>query len=261
MQQIAKMMGALRRAGKRMVLVTNSSPTFSQAVMNAFYGDTWEGIFDLRFFLARKPSFFDGTNPAELITSFQRDKSRPLEDDELYQPGEAYRGGNLASLLRSLALEPSQVLHCGDEARTEIHAAKRQGLNTALVASFLATDRQLMLRYESQLRQLDQLRAREDQLMANKRSGRKRHNAAPELASLRRERRELEATLEAQLGPWLLATRGSTIEQPSILAQLAAEHADLVVPTAAALGEIDPHGVLEPRPLLSFMELPPNFRE
>jgi HAD superfamily 5'-nucleotidase-like hydrolase len=116
-----------KRAGKSVLLITNSEWSYA-APMLAFSFDrylppgmTWRDLFDLAFFGARKPQFFQGDQPAYDIV----DESGLLREHRgPVQRGGLYVGGSAALVERSLGLAGGQLLYVGDHIFVDVNVAK-----------------------------------------------------------------------------------------------------------------------------------------
>ena len=116
-----------RRAGKKLLLITNSDWNFSAAMMAYAFdpylpkGTTWRDLFDLVIVGARKPEFFTAHAPFfEVVTGdgLLRPALGPL------RPGGAYVGGSAAQVERDLGVEGDEILYVGDHMFGDVHVSK-----------------------------------------------------------------------------------------------------------------------------------------
>jgi len=116
-----------KRAGKRLLLVTNNEVAYGTAMLRLAIepylpgGMTWRDLFDAAFFLARKPQFFSQDMPVfEVVddTGLMRPHTGPV------RPGGAYVGGSAALVEQSFGLEGESVLYVGDHIFTDVNVAK-----------------------------------------------------------------------------------------------------------------------------------------
>lgn len=125
----------LRSAGKKLFLLTNSHPGYTDSMMrylleghrNGGSGPShpqyslWRKYFDVVITAARKPRFFTHRDPFERV--FATGDRRPVDSLELDQ---MYFGGHLAKLQALLATTPDRVLYIGDHIYGDVLRAKKQ---------------------------------------------------------------------------------------------------------------------------------------
>jgi HAD superfamily 5'-nucleotidase-like hydrolase len=115
-----------KRAGKKLLLITNSEWVYSNDVMSyavdSFLPDgmKWRDLFDVIIVSARKPEFFGSRAPLFEVVS----------DDGLLRPalslvsGGAFLGGNAALVERHLGLSGDEILYVGDHIYGDVHVSK-----------------------------------------------------------------------------------------------------------------------------------------
>ena len=122
----------LRSAGKRLFLLTNSGPEYTEAMMTYLLGDaleeypSWRNYFDYVFTASKKPKFFTDKAPFVDVETGQ----------ELRAPerGRVYTGGNIADLERTLGLPGDEVLYVGDHIYGDVLRAKKESTwRTAMI--------------------------------------------------------------------------------------------------------------------------------
>lgn len=142
--EIALTLHRFRSAGKKLFLLTNSWPRYTDGVMRWLlegihpdYPD-WLSFFDIVITGARKPDFFRGkepfirTNPAE---------EKLGELDGRLQRGQIYLHGNLADFERSIGLGADQILYIGDHIYGDILRSKRDSAwRTAMIVPELEAE-------------------------------------------------------------------------------------------------------------------------
>ncbi len=146
-----------KRAGKKMLLITNSEWPYTDALMRHAFdrhlprGLTWRDLFDLVIVSARKPEFFESRSPIFEVA----------EDSGLLQPvralkdGAVFLGGNAAMVEEHLGVSGDQILYVGDHLHTDVHASKNVlRWRTGLVLREL----------EAELAALEAFRVRQDEL-------------------------------------------------------------------------------------------------
>ena len=114
-------------SGKRLFVVTNSEPDFAPAVLDIAVGPAWRGLFQLVVADARKPAFF---RPAALSGS--RTRAQPRRDALVIE------GGSAADVEEMLGVPCDRILFVGDNAQSDILAARGHGWRTAHVVPELA---------------------------------------------------------------------------------------------------------------------------
>jgi HAD superfamily 5'-nucleotidase-like hydrolase len=114
------------RAGKRLLLITNSEWPYTRALMSYAFdrflpkGTTWRDLFEIVIVQARKPEFFASRSPVFEI----------VNDDGLLRPalgltsGGAYVGGNAALVEHHLGVGGDQILYVGDHLFADVHVSK-----------------------------------------------------------------------------------------------------------------------------------------
>jgi HAD superfamily 5'-nucleotidase-like hydrolase len=116
-----------KMAGKRLLLITNSEWSYTQAMMaHAFNtqlppGMTWRELFDVVIVSARKPEFFTSNAPLFEVAT-PDGLLRPASGD--LQPGSAYLGGSAKQLERQLKLSGDEILYVGDHMFGDVRFTK-----------------------------------------------------------------------------------------------------------------------------------------
>jgi len=116
-----------RRAGKKLVLITNSEWHYSDAMMRFAYepylptGMTWRDLFDLVVVASRKPSFFTDANPIYEVTSAE---GHLLPLVGLPREGGTYHGGSATLVERALGLSGLDILYVGDHIFSDVNVSK-----------------------------------------------------------------------------------------------------------------------------------------
>ncbi len=115
-----------KRAGKKLLLITNSEWVYTSEVMSyavdGFLPDgmTWRDLFDVIIVSARKPEFFGSRAPIFEVVS----------NDGLLRPalslasGGAFLGGNAALVEHHLGLSGDEILYVGDHIYGDVHVSK-----------------------------------------------------------------------------------------------------------------------------------------
>ncbi|MBN2191425.1 MAG: HAD-IG family 5'-nucleotidase [Polyangiaceae bacterium] len=151
----------LKHAGKRLLVITNSEWTYTQAmlsyVLDAFLPGsmTWRDLFDLVFVGARKPTFWTAPSPAFALvdnSGLLRPHAGPLV------LGGVYHGGHAGQVERDLALAGEEILYVGDHIYADVYVTKDVlRWRTALVVRELERELQAVNAFRSQQAELSRL--------------------------------------------------------------------------------------------------------
>jgi HAD superfamily 5'-nucleotidase-like hydrolase len=130
--ELGVLLHKLRSAGKRLFLLTNSGPDYTDAMMRYLLGDaleeypSWRNYFDYVFTASKKPGFFTGK--AAFVDVESGEESRSPER------GRLYTGGNISDLERTLGLPGDEVLYVGDHIYGDVLRAKKESTwRTAMI--------------------------------------------------------------------------------------------------------------------------------
>ncbi len=122
----------LRSAGKRLFLLTNSGPEYSDAMMTYLLGDalgeypSWKNYFDYICTFSKKPDFFTGKAPFVDVET-RAETAGPAR-------GRVYTGGSISALERALGLTGDAVLYVGDHIYGDVlRATKESTWRTAMI--------------------------------------------------------------------------------------------------------------------------------
>ncbi|HET8938697.1 MAG TPA: HAD-IG family 5'-nucleotidase [Polyangiales bacterium] len=155
----------LRSAGKRLFLLTNSEPAYTDAVMSHMLrGEhseyrSWRSYFDMVITSAMKPAFFMRDAPFEEVEEegphWQAHKSREL------QRGRVYLGGSQAEFERLTGVPGDRVLYVGDHIYGDVLRAKKQSAwRTLMIIQELSDELSAMEKLGPEIARADQLEAR-----------------------------------------------------------------------------------------------------
>ncbi|MCR9244263.1 MAG: HAD-IG family 5'-nucleotidase [bacterium] len=127
----------LRHAGKKLFLATNSEWSYTAPMMRYVFdrylpeGMDWRGLFDLVIVQARKPKFFVGDEPFELVdegSGATQPHTGPLDDRSVFQ------GGNSKLVQQHFGVDGGEILYVGDHAYADVHVTSRiQRWRTVLI--------------------------------------------------------------------------------------------------------------------------------
>ncbi|MEM7435099.1 MAG: HAD-IG family 5'-nucleotidase [Myxococcota bacterium] len=122
----------LRSAGKRLFVLTNSGPDYTEAMMSYLLDDalgeypSWRNYFDYIMTASKKPSFFTQKTPFTDVATGQ-ETERPSR-------GRMYTGGNIADLRKTLGVPGDEVLYVGDHIYGDVLRAKKESAwRTAMI--------------------------------------------------------------------------------------------------------------------------------
>jgi HAD superfamily 5'-nucleotidase-like hydrolase len=146
-----------RKAGKKLLLITNSEWDYGNALMSFAFdrflpkGMSWRDLFDLVIVAARKPEFFQSLSPVFEVV----EKSGLLRPVRALKDGGVFLGGNAALVEEQLGASGDQILYVGDHLYSDVHVSKNVlRWRTALVVREL----------EAELKALEAFRPQQDQL-------------------------------------------------------------------------------------------------
>jgi len=155
-----------RRAGKKLMLITNSDWDYTRQMMSLTYdpwlpaGTTWRDLFDLVIASAAKPAFFWSRNPIFAVAS-EDGLLRPCPTGI---PGDgAYVAGNAGMVEHYLGVDGSAILFVGDHIYGDVYASKRvRRWRAALVLRELEAEMAALAEFRPEQRRLDDLMARKE---------------------------------------------------------------------------------------------------
>jgi HAD superfamily 5'-nucleotidase-like hydrolase len=116
-----------KKAGKRILLITNSEWKFASAMMTYAFDPflpgkmTWRDLFDISIVGARKPGFFSSRTPAFEVVS---DDGLLREHVGLLESGKVYVGANAGLVEDSLDLAGEDILYVGDHLFADVNVSK-----------------------------------------------------------------------------------------------------------------------------------------
>lgn len=116
-----------KKAGKRILLITNSEWKFATAMMSYAFDRflpgkmTWREVFDIAIVAARKPTFFSSRTPAFEVVS---DDGLLREHIGLLEHGKVYVGANAGLVEESLNLAGEDILYVGDHLFADVNVSK-----------------------------------------------------------------------------------------------------------------------------------------
>jgi HAD superfamily 5'-nucleotidase-like hydrolase len=181
-----------RRAGKRLLLITNSDWPYTRNVMAYAFdrflpeGTTWRTLFDVVIVSSAKPDFFTGHRPFYRVVD---------EEAGLLQPhlgtieaGAVYVGGCAAQVEENLSLAGEEILYVGDHLFSDVHVSKALlRWRTALIIRELEDEVREMAAFAPDEQRLQAMMAEKEALehrLAGARLARQRARSAGDEAAL-----------------------------------------------------------------------------
>lgn len=157
---LAPTLHKLRSAGKRLFLLTNSEPYYTEGVMKylldgemPFYR-TWQDYFDIIIVNGRKPRFFNKNEPFLELDA----DGEPIGEAQHLKRGVIYSGGNSRFLEEVLDVPGNGILYVGDHMYSDIVRSKKMGVwRTALVVQEMEEDIRVSQENPDTLRRLQDL--------------------------------------------------------------------------------------------------------
>lgn len=243
-----------RDSGKKLLLITNSEWSYTQAMMSYAFdrylpaGVKWRDLFALIVVSSRKPSFFTSNNPLYEVVS-DDGLLRPCNDN--LAEGQAYYGGSAAIVEKSLGLDGDQIAYVGDHMLSDVHQSKKlQQWRTVAIIRELEDEILALEQWNAQQHRLSALmadKARLEHAFSQLRNLRQRQRSGhgptvpqeqgPRLSELSNTIRERLLELDAEIGPlvgesgalhnphWGLIMR--TGNDKSLFARMVESHADV----------------------------------
>lgn len=150
-----------KRAGKKLMLITNSEWSYTQSMMRYTFerdlpqGMRWRDLFDVIIIGARKPEFFLSRSPLFEVVS----------EDGLLRPavgglseGGVFLGGSASMVERFLKAKGDEILYVGDHMWGDVHVSKSAlRWRTALVLHELEREFESLEAFAPTQRELDRL--------------------------------------------------------------------------------------------------------
>ncbi len=146
----------LRSAGKRLFLLTNSGPEYTDAMMSYLLDDaleeypSWRNYLDYVCAASKKPGFFVGKSPfIDLETG-----------EETHEPerGRLYTGGNIADFQRAFGVAGDEVLYVGDHIYGDVLRAKKESIwRTAMIIQEMDDELRVLREHAASFERLSRL--------------------------------------------------------------------------------------------------------
>lgn len=154
-------------AGKRLMLITNSEWSFTQAMMTYAFdrympkGKTWRDLFEIVIVSAMKPDFFAKDHPAfEMVTdTVQLKPPSPLKG------GAVFFGGSAKKVEKYLGLSGDEILYVGDHMFGDVRVSKNVlQWRTALVLRELEDEVRALGTFRANEKKLAELMLRKEEM-------------------------------------------------------------------------------------------------
>lgn len=156
------------KAGKKLMLITNSEWHYTRAMMSYAFDRflpramTWRDLFELVIVSARKPAFFAEVGPAFEVVE-DGGTVRPLPKG--IEKAGIYLGGHAGMVEAYLGLSGDEILYVGDHMYTDVHASKNiLHWRTALVLRELEQELAASKAFEPERRRLETSMHEKEQL-------------------------------------------------------------------------------------------------
>jgi 5'-nucleotidase len=156
----------LRSSGKKLFLLTNSPPGYTETMMSFLFDDampeypSWRHYFDIIITSAGKPRFFTGSEPFGVVGS----AAATLEVSG-FERGRAYTGGNIVDFERLAGTVGDRVLYVGDHIYGDtLRVKKESGWRTAMIIQEMDAELDALHACRDDLTRLDLLETVRDQL-------------------------------------------------------------------------------------------------
>ena len=156
------------QAKKKLILITNSGWSYTQAMMSYAFDRflpgamTWRDLFHIVIVEARKPSFFINDNPVFEVIDEQ---GRLVPSYEGLRVGGTFLGGNAHMVEAALGVSGDQILYVGDHLFSDVNVSKQiLRWRTALVVRELADELDAIEDFEDRRTELERLMVEKEQL-------------------------------------------------------------------------------------------------
>jgi HAD superfamily 5'-nucleotidase-like hydrolase len=150
-----------RRAGKRLMLITNSEWGYTNSMMAYAFdeylppGTIWRDLFELIIVAARKPDFFSARAPIFEVVD-EEGLLRPC-GERIPGPG-CYLGGHAAQVEAYLGCSGAEILYVGDHLYGDVRQSKNLlRWRTALIMPELEAELEEVARFEAEQEELSAL--------------------------------------------------------------------------------------------------------
>jgi 5'-nucleotidase len=154
----------LRSAGKRLFLLTNSEPHYTEAIMSHLLRAeqteyrSWKSYFDVVITSAMKPAFFMRDAPFEEVVQEGQWHLRKVRE---FQRGRIYLGGSQAEFEKLTQVTGDRVLYVGDHIFGDVLRAKKQSAwRTLMIIQELTDELMAVEKLSAEVARADKLELR-----------------------------------------------------------------------------------------------------
>src|SRR5262245_5106970 len=161
---LAPALHRLRSAGKRLFLLTNSEPSYTDAVMAHLLGGqlheyrSWKSYFDVIITSAMKPAFFMRDAPFEELAAPGQLQLQKVRE---FHRGRIYMGGSQAEFEKLTGVAADRVLYVGDHIYGDVLRAKKTSQwRTLMIIQELTDELSAMERLAPDIARVDRLEQR-----------------------------------------------------------------------------------------------------
>lgn len=159
-----------RESGKKLMLITNSEWSYTNAMMGYAFdrflpaGQTWRDLFALVVVSARKPGFFHSAQPAMFeVVDEGAGLLRPVESG--LREGAVYFGGSAQRVEKVLGLDGDQILYVGDHMLADVHQSKKLlQWRTALILREIETELEATVAWRERQADIERKMAEKERL-------------------------------------------------------------------------------------------------
>jgi len=227
---LAEMLHRFRSAGKKLFIVTNSEPHYTEAVM-AYLLDgahpaypRWRDYFEVVVTSAMKPMFFSSEDPLREVLEDGSISDTPVTQ---LRRGTLYLGGNVSDLSRLAGLQGDDVLYVGDHIYGDILRSKRTtSWRTAMIVPEMERELAHMVEHADALAELEELEETRFQLDLDRAAVARNGQRAQELKDIVRGINKQIARLETRIADAFNASWGPLFRDRAELSAFGAQVED-----------------------------------
>lgn len=200
---LAETLHRFRSSGKKLFIVTNSEPHYTEAVM-AYLLDgahpaypSWRDFFEVVVTSAMKPMFFSSEDPLREVLEDGTVSEAPVTQ---LRRGTLYLGGNAAQLSQLAGFQGDDVLYVGDHIYGDILRSKRTtSWRTAMIVPEMERELSQILDHSDALEELEELEETRFQLDLDRAAAARTAQRAQELKEVVRGINQQIAHLEGHI--------------------------------------------------------------
>ena len=163
---LAPTLHKLRSSGKRLFLLTNSQPAYTDELMNYLLGGSiaeyasWRSYFDIIITAACKPGFFKENAPF-----LEVGQDGAVVPAQTLTRGKVYTGGNIVLFEKLTGYDPDSILYGGDHIYGDVLRTKKESAwRTAMIIQEMTEELVALEACEHDLTRMDTLETLRDTL-------------------------------------------------------------------------------------------------